>query len=78
MNKMAVMPIYGKTRLQNFERFEAESWYTASGTQSLLCSNDDTRMTFDLFTVWSISVGFGFDPRRVGNILSRCVMKYFL
>ena len=38
LNKMAAMPIYGKTlknlRLQNKESFEAESWYTASGTRS--------------------------------------------
>ena len=39
LNKMAAMPIYDttlKTVLQNKESFEAESWYTASGTQSLL------------------------------------------
>ena len=55
LNKMAVMPIYGKTLknllLQNLENFEAEFWYTLFGTQSLFSSNDDTRMTFDLFMV---------------------------
>ena len=58
---MAAMPIYGKTLknllLQTLESFEPESWYITLGTQSLLSffffSNDDTRMTFDLFTVWS-------------------------
>ena len=37
MNKMAAMPMYGKTlqNLQNQESFEAESWYIASGTQGL-------------------------------------------
>ena len=48
---MAAMPIYVKTLLlQNLESLEAESWYTASGTQkSNKSSKDDTRMTFDLF-----------------------------
>ena len=38
LNKMAAMPIYGKTLknlLKNQESFEAESWYVASGTPSL-------------------------------------------
>ena len=40
LDKMAVMPIYGKTLKnllpQYYESFEAVSWYTASGTQGLL------------------------------------------
>ena len=39
-----------KNLLQNQESFKAESWYKASGTQGLpgFCSNDDSRMTFEL------------------------------
>ena len=40
--------------LQNQESFKAESWYIASRTQGLQsCSNDDPRLTFDLFTAKS-------------------------
>ena len=38
--------------LRNQESFGAESWYIASGTQALpsqVCSNNDHRLTFDLF-----------------------------
>ena len=57
LNNMVAMPIYGKTLknlLQNEEIFEAESWYVASETQGVqICSNDDPRMTFDLFMTLS-------------------------
>ena len=40
LNKMAIMPIYGKKKtlqnlLQNEESFENESWFIALGAQSL-------------------------------------------
>ena len=56
LNKIAAMPIYGKT-LNFFSRtksFEAETWYIASETQGLpSCLNDDPRLTFGLFTTRS-------------------------
>ena len=39
LNKVAVMPIYGKNTLKSSSpepRTETESWYIASGTQGLL------------------------------------------
>ena len=41
--------------LQNQESFGAESWYIASDTLRVyqICSNDDPRLTFDLFTTRS-------------------------
>ena len=61
LTTMAAMPIYGKQLKIFFSRTkidsEAESLYTASGTQSLLSlSNDDTRMTFDLFMVCQLCI----------------------
>ena len=45
--KMATL----KNLLQNQESFKAEYWFIVSGPQ--VCSNDDPRMTFDLFTARS-------------------------
>ena len=54
---MVAMLVYGeplKISSPELRKLEAESWYTSFGTQSLLSFlNDDTRVTFDLFTVWS-------------------------
>ena len=59
LNKKAAMPIYGKTLknllLQNQESFVSESRYIASRTQLYqVCSNNEPRMKFDLFTTWSL------------------------
>ena len=40
-----------KTLLHNQENFETESWYTALGLKSF--SDDDPKMTFDLFMACS-------------------------
>ena len=65
LNRMAAIPIYGKKKkkkkkkktlknhLRNQESFVAESLYIAWVTLGLqsykVCSDDDLRMTFDLF-----------------------------
>ena len=69
---MTAMHIYGKKNnvdffflLQNRERFEADSWYIASRTKVYqVCSNNDRRVTLDLFTM-----GTNLRPRTfVGTI----------
>ena len=52
LNKMAAMPIYGKTKktLKVFfsqTSFEAESWHWGLKVNQV-CSNDDCTLTFDL------------------------------
>ena len=54
LNKMAAMPIYGNTfkfhLLQHQDRFEAESWYIASGLKVYqFVSNDGRRLTYYFF-----------------------------
>ena len=57
--KMVAIPIYckhfQKLLLQNRMADIIETWYAASGTQLLVCSNDDPRLTFGLYT----NVNFG-------------------
>ena len=66
LNKMAAMPRYGKNMLknlllQNQDSFEAESLYIVSETQGYQdCSDDDSKMTFDLFTARSFSSPYRF------------------
>ena len=49
MTKMVAMPIYGK-KYNLLWNWLAETWYTALGTWLLPSSNDDPRLTIDLFT----------------------------
>ena len=43
-----------KNLLQNQESFKAESWYIALGSYGLICSNNDGRLTYDLFMAGKI------------------------
>ena len=79
-NKMAAMPIYGKTLknllLQNQKSFE--SWYIASRTQSIPSfSNDDPRLTFDLFTAGQICVPIHLYGENVEKSFSQNVLKTY-
>ena len=64
MHKVAAMPIYGKTlHLQYLESFEAESRYTASGTQGL----PSLLKWRDKVDLWSFMLWSNLCPSCCGN-----------
>ena len=63
LNKMAAMPIYGKSTLKSTspdqDSFEAVSKYIASGLKVYqICSNDGCGMTFDLLCQGQICASY--------------------
>ena len=62
--------------LQNQESSKVESWNIASWTQGLqVCSNDDPRLTFDLFTPRSNLHPHAFVSENVEKSFSQNVFK---
>ena len=65
-----------KLLLQNQENFKAESWYIASWFKVYqICSNDDPRLTFDLFMVRSNLNPHAFVWGNVEKSFSQKVLK---
>ena len=58
------------------ESFEAESWYIALETEVYqVCSNEDPRMTFDLFMARSNCVSVYLYRETVENSFSQNLLK---
>ena len=80
LNKVTVMPIYGKTiknlLLQNQDSFETVSLYIAFGTQGLpVCSNDGLRLIFYRFTQGQICTPIHLSGENVQNSFSKYALK---